>query len=511
MILTPTLLQQGFIESPVRETLFGGSRGGGKTFAIFIDWIVHSEMYARDARGIVFRRSLVELDDFIESAKDIFGMAGHVWKEQKKSFIAPNGAVFRCRYLESDDSASLYQGHQYTRVYVEEIGNFPNEAPIKKLMATLRSAKGVPCQFKATANPGGAGHSWVKARYIDPAPPNTPFSDDGGKTWRVYIPARLTDNPHLMENDPGYIDMIKQAGDEELVRAWLDGDWDVVVGQYFKEFSRAKQVIPTVPLPANWSVRYRAMDWGSSRPYAVYWFAVADGNPLPGVTKYIPRGALVVYRELYGCEYTSDGKGGTRFVPNVGTRETADAVAVKVAQAEEGDAEIIRENGSLNKIDPSTFATNGGPSIAETMARKAGIWWTRADNRRVAGTGAMGGWDQLRARLKGEQVGTTEDGEPIFAPMIYFMDCCIHAIRTLPTLPRDSNKLDDIDTNAEDHPADAIRYGCMARMYTPPEPVARHDGRDFRVPGQNYGALEISMEDAWACQVTSRASQILRN
>lgn len=490
MILEPTNLQQAFVESPAKETLFGGSRGGGKTFAIFIDWLTHSSMYARNARGIVFRRTLIELDDFIESAKDIFGAANHEWKESKKSFVAPNGAVFRCRYLENDNEASLYQGHQYTRVYVEEIGNFPNEAPIKKILACLRSAKGVPCQFKATANPGGAGHTWVKARYIDPAPAMTPFSDDGGRTYRLYIPAKLTDNPHLMENDPGYIDMIRQAGDEELVRAWLDGDWDVVVGQYFKEWSRARHVIPTVPLPNTWTVRYRAMDWGSARPYAVYWFAVADGMSLPGVNRTIPRGALVVYRELYGYNGT----------PNVGTRETSGEVGRRIALAEYEDHAIVADNGGLNKIDPSTFATNGGPSIAETMAREAQIWWTRADNRRVAKIGASAGWDQLRARLKGEE----DDGS---VPMIYFMDCCIHAIRTIPTLPRDPDKLDDIDTDTEDHAADAVRYGCMARMYDPPQPR----NTPARANPHVRNMAEFSLEEAWATQVSDTSSLIMRN
>lgn len=502
MILEPTFLQQGFIESPVRETLFGGSRGGGKTFAIFIDWLTHSNIYARNSRGIVFRRSLTELDDFIESAKDIFGAANHQWKEQKKSFVAPNGAVFRCRYLDNDADAQLYQGHAYTRVYVEEIGNFPNEAPIKKLLATLRSAKGVPCQFKATANPGGAGHSWVKARYIDPAPANTPFSADGGKTFRLYIPARLTDNPHLLENDPGYIDMIKQAGDEELVRAWLDGDWDVVVGQYFKEFNRARHVIPTVTIPPQWSVRYRCGDWGSARPGAYYWIAVADGVPLPGVKHLIPRGALVFYRELYTVAI--DNATGAP-IPNQGTRETAEQVAARISAAEASDKDIIADNLGLCKVDPSIFATNGGPSIAERMARN-GVWFNRADNKRVAEIGSLGGWDQLRSRLIGEVIDVKPDGTEIKVPMIFFMDCCTHLIRTLPTLPRDPNKLDDVDSNAEDHPADGCRYGCMARPYEPPEPVQM---RTFKNPHAR-NIQEITLEDAWASQISNRSTSISR-
>jgi len=468
--LEPTILQRGFIASPARETLFGGSRGGGKTFAVIIDWLVHSEAFERDAKGIVLRRSLVELDDFIETAKDVLEAAGHRWLEQKKSFVSPKGAVLRCRYLDNDKDAALYQGHQYTRVYVEEVGNFPNEPPIRKMLATLRSAKGIPCHLKATANPGGAGHSWVKARYIDPAPPYTPFSQDGGKTYRVYIPARLTDNPHLMENDPGYIDMIKQAGNAELVRAWLDGDWDVVVGQYFTEFSREKHIIPTVKLPLSWTVRYRSQDWGSSRPFAVYWQAVADGNPLPGVDRRIPRGALVYYRELYGWNGSA----------NQGCRYTAAKVGQTIVQAELDDRNIIEDNNGLNKIDPSTFATNGGPSIAEEQARQ-GAWFTRADNRRTAQGGALAGWDQIRKRLTGE------DG----VPMIYFMENCIHLIRTLPILPADSTQMDDVDSDAEDHAADAVRYGCMARPYFPPAP----DTRKRDALGRDMNAF--SMDDIW--------------
>ena len=475
--LVPTPLQAAFIQSPAKFTLFGGARGGGKSYAVILDWLIHSDAFKKNSRGLVVRRSLTELDDFIETAKDVLEAAGHAWHESKKHFKSPDGAILRCRYLENDADAGKYQGHAYTRVYVEEIGNFPHEAPIKKLAATLRSAFGVPCQFKATANPGGVGHSWVKARFIDPAPSSTPFSKDHGKTYTVYIPARLTDNPHLMENDPGYIEMIRASGSDELVRAWLDGDWDVTVGQYFREWDRAKHVIPTVEVPPHLTVRYRAMDWGSSKPYAIYWFVVADGGKFPGMTFYPPRGALIIYRELYGWNGT----------PNEGAREYAEEVGRKIAARESSDAKFIKANGGLNKVDPSTFATNGGPSIAEELAR-GGAWFVRADNRRTAGEGALAGWDQVRKRLKGE------DG----VPMLYIMDCCVHLIRTLPVLPMDPNKLDDIDTDAEDHAADALRYGCMARPYTPPKP---------QVAERQFGAIrelgEFTMNDAWQCQVQS--------
>lgn len=489
--LEPTGLQAAFINSPADETLYGGARGGGKTFAVIIDWLIHSDAHGKYARGIVFRRTLVELDDFIEAARDVLESAGHKWNEGKKYFRSPQGAIFRCRYLEDDNDARKYQGHAYSRVYVEEIGNFPSEAPVRMLLGCLRPpyASGPPirCQLKATANPGGPGQTWVKARFIDPAPAMTPFSEDHGKRYKIFIPAKLTDNPHLMKNDPGYRDRLADAGSAELVKAWLDGDWNTVVGQYFREYDKERHVIPTVQLPAHWKIRYRSMDWGSARPSATYWFAVADGGDLPGVDTHIPRGALVVYRERYGW----NGK------PNQGERKTAREVAQAILALEEDHA-IVDGNYELNKIDPATFATNGGPSIAEEMAA-VGIWFKRADNRRVAGTGPIGGWDQVRKRLKGEEG----------FPMIFFMDCCHHLTRTLPMIPTDPVNLDDVDSDSEDHAADALRYGCMARPYQPPPPPPPDSKNKPGAFGQQMTAY--TLDDAWKTRVGGSFGTILRN
>lgn len=488
MKLEPTPLQRAFIESVADETLYGGARGGGKTFAVILDWLVHSEAYGKYSRGIVFRRELVELDDFIEAAKDVLLPAGHTWHEGKKYFKSPKGAILRCRYLDKDSDADKYQGHAYSRVYVEEIGNFPALKPIRKLFACLRPpyADGPPirCQFKASANPGGPGQTWVKMRYIDPAKAMTPFSEDGGKRYRVFIPAKLQDNPHLMENDPGYADRLADSGSEELVRAWLEGDWDSVVGQFFPEFKREIHVLPTVPIPDHWKIRYRAHDWGSARPNCTLWFVVADGDPLPGIDRKIPRGALVIYRERYGW----NGR------PNEGERKTAEEVARAIFEAEVSDHQQIEDNYQLNKIDPATFATNGGPSIAETFARN-GIWFTRADNRRVAGVGAAGGWDQVKNRLKG-------NGDD---PMVFIFDCCTHLIRTLPMVPADRDNPDDLDSDSEDHAVDTMRYGCMARPYEPPKKMPRTTEEQFGRPV--YG---FTMDEAWKCNIQSQFGGISR-
>lgn len=450
LLWEPQPRQAMFIRCPASEVMYGGSRGGGKTDGILGDWLEHSHVHGKYARGLAVRRRLVQLEEMIERGKELYLPIGSQWHEQKKHFQMPSGSILRMRYLESDDDAQHYQGHSYTRLYPEELTNFPSPTPIYRLQATLRSANGINCQMKSTCNPGGPGHLWVKNRYIDPAPPFTPYSDDGGKTFRVFIPAQLADNPALLDHDPGYVDRLKKVGDPELVRAWLEGDWNVALGAFFPEFNVMRHVIPTAPIPADWNILYRAMDWGSYRPFAVVWFAVASGSTPSSWPFPIPRGALVAYRELYGWNG----------VPNEGHKPPLPArdVARMILDVEADDHDLLTK--SLCKLDPACWSTNGGPSIAETMARED-VWFNPADNKRTSRRGSFGGWDQVRARLVGED-----------NPMIYFMDNCRHAIRTIPSVPRDPIILDDVDTESEDHMPDAIRYGCMARPYAPtiPEP-----------------------------------------
>ncbi len=214
--------QTWLLQCPVEDILFGGARGGGKTDGLLGDWIQHSGRHGRHARGIIFRKTMPELEDLIERSKELYQPLGAVYHEQKKTWIFPNGARLRMRYLERDQDAARYKGHQYTWIGFEEIDTWESPEPIDKLQACLRSPHNVPCVMRASANPGGPGHDWVKARYITPAPPLTPFKD--GDITRVFIPSRLADNPKLSNPDK-YTAKIKASGPEWLVKAWLEGDW----------------------------------------------------------------------------------------------------------------------------------------------------------------------------------------------------------------------------------------------------------------------------------------------
>lgn len=448
--------QKALIDCPYYETFFGGARGGGKTDSALGKLGIKALLYRNLLNAVFFRRELPNLDDAIERSKEIYGPIGGDYVEHKKTWRMPGGGRIRFRPLERTDDAGKYQGQNLTDVVIEEAGEFPDPAPVMRLHGVLRSAHGVPVQMLLTGNPGGPGHHWLKERYINAGPPMMPITDTfhwQGREFtrsRIYIPSRVTDNRILMTIDPNYVANLHLVGSDQLVRAWLEGDWDAVEGAFFGEFRADKHVYPSsIALPPEWS-RIRAMDWGSFRPFAVGWYAVSDGS-LPQ----FPRGALVKYRELYGVKR----KEGGGYEPNVGVKLDAETVAELVVDAEREDY--------VDKavLDPSAFAESGGPSIGERMNRilsaarkmrdRRHASFFPADNRRVPAAGAQGGWDQLRARLVGE------DGRP----MIYFADSCKHTIRTIPMLQHDAMRAEDVDSDGEDHAADETRYAVMARPY----------------------------------------------
>lgn len=422
--------QKLLIDCPLPEILFGGARGGGKTDGVLGKYGIKAKRYGKYFNAVFFRKEMPQQDDLIERAKEIYLPLGARYQDQKKQFLMPQGGRLRFRPLESRADAEKYQGQSLTDAAIEEAGNYPSPDPIDRLNGVLRSAKGVPTQLIMTANPGGAGQQWIKQRFIDPAPLGLKILDrklpNGSVHKYVYIPSRLINNHYLM-NDPDYVNRLYMVGSPELVRAWLQGDWDAIEGSYFPEFSLTKHVVKPFEIPAHWS-RIRAMDWGSAKPFCVLWGAISDGDDTP-----IPRGAIVIYREWYGWNGT----------PNIGLKLDARTVGLGIKERD-GDEKMADE-----VLDPAAFTQDGGPSIAERLE----LNFRRADNARVARGGAMGGWDQMRQRLVG-----IDD-----RPQLYVFSTCTHLIRTLPALQHDSHKPEDVDTESEDHAADTLRYLCMSR------------------------------------------------
>lgn len=439
--------QTALIQCPVFEVFFGGARGGGKTEASIGDWLEHSARWGRAANGVFFRREERQLDEVIARTEELFTPLGAKYNRQKSTWLMPTGARLKFRYLDQDKDAESYQGHSYTRIYVEEATNFPSFAPIKKLFAALRSARGVPVGIRLTGNPGGPGHAWVYHRYIEQNPAGYEIFEDTVEVegfqpmtiQRTFIPSKLTDNRLLMQNNPLYVANLASSGSSALVRAWLLGDWNSPVGAFFTQFSKARHVLPQkfeglIPRDA---LRFGSFDWGYSKPFSFGMYAVSDG------TWGLPRGALVRYREVYG----STGK------PNEGLLLDAPSVAGLLKHA------MGKDKLTYIAADPSMFHRDGGPSLAETFAAH-GVILRKATNARKAG------WDKVRQHLNG-WLGPLEDS-PVpgsAPPLLYILDSCVDVIRTLESVPADEKDPDDVDTKAEDHAVDDLRYGIMSRPW----------------------------------------------
>jgi hypothetical protein len=448
------------------ELFYGGERGGGKSDFQLGYQEDGALRYGSRHRGIVFRKTYAELEELQGRAMAIFPAEGAVYKTQPSAgypfsncWYWPTGASVKMRYIENERDYGRYHGHQYTRVSFDEVPEYASPAPLLKMFSTLRSPYGVPCSVRATGNPGGVGHVWAKARYVDVAPERVPYLDPSTGFTRMYIRAPMASNRQLLDNDPKYRSRIMAAteGNEALRKAWLEGDWDIVAGAYFENWRSAMHVVPRFTPPKHWT-RGRSMDWGSARPFSIGWWVVAEAEWVQmadGSERKFPAGALIRYREWYGCERDEGGNP----LPNTGLRLDAEVVAKGIKQRELG--ETINEQ--MSPADPSMWKVDGGPSIAERMAKidnGNGPRFKPADNSRVQG------WQQLRARLNGE------DG----IPMLYVTDDCRDFRRTFPALQNDPHKIEDVDSDGEDHAGDDARYMAMARPWSTVKRPRVHTG-----------------------------------
>lgn len=457
--------------SEATEILYGGAAGGGKSHLMRVGAIT----WCTEIPGLqvyLFRRIR---DDLIKNHME--GPSGFRtllagWEacgfvkivEDEIRFW--NGSKIYLCHCKDEKDRFKYQGAEIHLLLVDELTHFTDK--IYRFLRNRVRMVGikVPEKYRSLfprivcgANPGGIGHQFVKMTFIDGVEPMKVVraANSEGGMLRQYIPAKLEDNPSMEESDPGYEARLQGLGSDSLVRAMRHGDWDIIDGAFFDNFRKDRHVVRPFEIPAQW-LRFRAGDWGSARPFSFGWYAIASDDYLaaPGVV--IPRGAMVRYREFYGIAKDKEGK----FIPNQGVKMNAEKVGAEVRSKESGD--LI----AYGVLDPAAFSQDGGPSIAERMMQGTtgtnGVTFRPADNKRVTARGAMGGWDQMRARLDGD-----EDGRP----MLFFFDTCIHAIRTIPALQHDEDRLEDLNSDMEDHPADEVRYACMSRPWVKQLPAAK--------------------------------------
>jgi len=417
--------QTQFLAASEREVFYGGARGGGKSYAMLIDPLRYCDKAHH--RALLIRRSMPELRDMINHSQRLYGQAypGAKWREQEKEWRFPSGARIEFGYAENLTDVLRYQGQSYTWIGIDELPQYPTPEIYNFLRSSLRSVDpDIPVYMRATGNPGNVGSLWVKEMFVDPSEPNKAFDVHidtiaGRKSiTRRFIPAKLQDNPYLMQTDD-YMIMLSSLPEVQR-KQFLEGDWSAFENSAFPEFDMSVHVVQPFDIPSNW-LRFRTCDWGYSSAACVLWIAVDFDNN------------FWVYREHYT------------------QRVTADVFARQVMEKEHN--EYIR----YGILDSSTWAKRGdaGPSIAETMIREGCKWRPsdRSPRSRVAGKLEL-------HRLLTKDLDTGQ-------PKLKVFSNCTNLVRTMPMLPVDKNNPEDVDTHAEDHAYDALRYGVMSRTVHP--------------------------------------------
>jgi hypothetical protein len=423
-----------FLAAPEREVLYGGAAGGGKSYAILADpmrYISHPQF-----SGLVLRHTTEELRELIWKSQELYPKIypGIVWSERKMQWQHPNGGRLWMSYLDRDEDVLRYQGLSFSYIAFDELTQWASPFAWDYMRSRLRSAASdLPVFMRATTNPGNRGHSWVKKMFIDPSPAGKSFwatDIETGETLaypkghtkegqplfkRRFIPAKLSDNPHLA--DSGDYEAMLLSLPEMQRKQLLEGSWDIAEGAAFPEFNRAIHVVEPHDIPSNWT-KFRACDYGYGSYSCVLWFAVA------------PDESVVVYRELYV------------------TKVLAEDLAAMVLRLESG------ENIRYGVLDSSCWHKRGdtGPSIAERMILK-GCRWRPAD--RSAGS-RVAGKNEVHRRLQ------TDDYTK--QPRMVVFNSCVQLIADLPSIPLDKTNPEDVDTKVKnDHSYDALRYGLMSR------------------------------------------------
>ena len=453
----PSPKQELFLKARAKHVMFGGARGGGKSWCVR-DKAKRLGLRYPGIKMLIVRRTYPELlNNHIDTLRGELGGVAR-YNKSEKIFKFVNGSTIKFGYCAKDNDLDQYQGAEYDVIFLDEATQL-QEMWIKKITACLRGVNDFPKRIYYTCNPGGVSHGYFKRLFIDKR-----YEEEENPEDYCFIQSLVTDNQALMKSQPDYLKQL-EALPPKLREAWLHGRWDIYEGQFFEDFREtpdpqkcqdagitteeaAKQgrwthVIEPFDINAGekkgWTI-YRSYDFGYAKPFSCAWWAVDyDGT---------------IYRilELYGCTKT----------PNEGLKWTPDQQFEQIARLEREHPWL--KGKRINGVaDPAIWDRSRGDCIADTAA-KYGLYFEPGDHERIPG------WMQCHYRLQFDENGY---------PRMYVFRNCAGFLRTVPLMMYDEHRPEDLDTKLEDHIADEWRYMCMARPIQPmrrvEEKVILHD------------------------------------
>jgi len=461
--------QTDFLQCRLFECLFHGTRGPGKTDSLLMAFAQHvGKGHGEAWRGVIFRESYPQLADVQAKSEKWFRlMFGNKAKFNKSKMMWEwdTGEVLMFRHMKSPSDYWNYHGHELPFIGWEELTNWATDECYKSMFSCCRSSTpGIPRMVRATTNPYGVGHNWVKDRFRL-----------YGEWWKTIVimdakdidgrdePIRCSIHGHIDENkillaaDPHYKQtIIASAANPAMAEAWLHGSWEIVAGGMLEDvWDPRYNIVEPFVIPRSWKVD-RSFDWGSSAPFSVGWWAQSDGTDLrfpDGRIVSTVKGDLFRIKEWYGWNGSA----------NQGLRYLAVDIAKGIVEREllweyrKGDQTFVRPGPA----DSSIFDVENGVSIGQDMAKPVrignimykGIPWGRADKRPGS---RKTGWEALRKMCK---AAWPNEGRPRENPGLFVVGReCPQFLRTVPSLPRDEKNMDDVDTDSEDHIGDETRY-----------------------------------------------------
>lgn len=427
-ISPPSEKQKLFLTANTKHIGFGGARGGGKSWSVRTKAKLLALRYA-GIKILIVRRTYPELiNNHINILRsELLGIAKYNDKDKVLKFA--NGSTINFMYCAKDGDLDRLQGTEYDIIFLDEATQL-SEYQMKTITACLRGVNDFPKRVYYTCNPGGQGHQYIKRIFVDRRYDDGEVPDD-----YTFIQSLVTDNKVLMESQPDYIKQL-EALPPKLREAWLYGNWEIFEGQFFEEFAdrpdhymdrQWTHVIEPFEIPESWSI-YRGFDWGYNHPFSCGWWAID------------PDGVMYRILELYGCTKT----------PNEGVKWIPQKVFEEIHRIE-CEHRWLKGKKIIGIADPAIWNSEYGESIAETASKNM-VYFSKGDHERLAG------WMQMHYRMAFDENGY---------PMMYIFKNCKGFIRTIPQLMYDEHKVEDIDTDGEDHIADETRYVCMSRPIKP--------------------------------------------
>jgi len=423
------------IENGLAKVCFyGGAKGGGKSY-----FVRAKEVYRRlkypGTTGAIFRRTYPELlANHIRKFWVEHPFAKDYYRSQEKCIYWPNGSVTVFSHLARTDDVYNYQGVEFDDISLDEATQHEEEV-FKILKTSLRNdpkviAKnpGFKPSFLLTGNPGGIGHGWVKRMFVD-----RKFNPNENQADYVFISAKIYDNPIFLSVNPGYLQDLKDLP-TDLRRAYLEGDWNIFVGQFFSDWRDDIHVIDPIAVNDEWPKIF-AIDWGySPHPFHIGWYTKDfEGN-------------IYKYREKDGTETPPTDLG--KIVGELSKEDRGIAFGV-------GDTAMWAQNPFQNK--ESVYTDKSIADQINSVLQQYNLHMFQANKDRITG------WTELRSLLKWDGIiGVTGQREFTRRPKLYIFKTCENTIACYPNMIHSELKPEDMEKIDGDDPVDTDRYAVMA-------------------------------------------------